>query len=90
MVSIQCGQSALLPFPKQASKKTSLTDTKIAPSLKVHKSAVKDEGMLVYKVDKVRAESALSYTPGKGVLWKRSPFAYFFPFISMENCKPVS
>jgi len=54
MVSKHCGQSAVLPFPQRASKKTSLTDTNISPALQVDsKAAVKEDGMLVYKVNKV-------------------------------------
>lgn len=54
MASIHCGQAALIPLPQKASKLQYLTDTIIAKSLTVEQSAVKDEGMLVYKVGKVR------------------------------------
>ena len=62
MASIHCGQSALLPLPKAKksssnSKRASLTDMVVisSKSLKVGKqAALKDEGMLVYKVNKVR------------------------------------
>jgi hypothetical protein len=54
MASIQCGQPTLLHLPKKnSSKNASLTDTVISKSLKVEKSALKDQGMLVWKVNKV-------------------------------------
>jgi hypothetical protein len=56
MPSIQCGQSTLLHLPKHlnSSKQASLTDTVITnKALKVELSALKEHGMLVYKVNKV-------------------------------------
>jgi hypothetical protein len=53
MPSIHCGQTAILQMPKKAGKEVKLTDTLIAPSLKMAKNSVKDNGMLVYKVNKV-------------------------------------
>lgn len=53
MPSIHSGQSALLTFPEKASKLPSLADTEIAPTLEIEKVSMKEEGMLVYKVNKV-------------------------------------
>lgn len=53
MASVQCGQPALLPTPKKVTKEIKLTDTVIAQSLRMAKNAVKENGMLVYKVNKV-------------------------------------
>ena len=66
MPSIQTGQSAVLSMPKKASNSSSknkegnsskwvqLDSVVIPPSLQVPKSVVRENGMVVFKVNKVR------------------------------------